>query len=149
MNEYGYTKVVNAEQLAKQVTSTPTLSADYSHVNTDSDSVVLYFLSELSSAQQTTLGNLVSAHVPSSIGSKNYCVKEYSNSKRLLIETWYHTDDGDDTYSGLVERTTYTYESNKLVSHKIEEFWLDGTVMSSVEYTYHSNGTNTILKKVI
>jgi len=71
-----------------------------------------------------------------SIGEKNYRRREYSTSKRLIKETWYHTNNEDGTYSNKVEEIIYTYNSNKLMGYTIKKYWMDGTVRLEENYQY-------------
>ena len=80
-----------------------------------------------------------------------YYEVEYSNGATgtLLRETWWHTDNGDGTYSDKVSETTYQYQGKKLVSRTEQTFWSDGTVKSSVKIGYFTLSTGGIIEKEI
>jgi hypothetical protein len=78
-------------------------------------------------------------------GEKNYCVKEYQG-RRLVKETWYENDNGDDTYSQKVEEIVYNYNQNNLISTVTTTFWTDETPILSKTVEYFTNGNNIIVK---
>lgn len=80
---------------------------------------------------------------------KNFQVSSYDNLKRLSTITYYETDNGDGTYSGKSEQTTYTYVDNKttLLRRKVEVFCTDGTVFSEDNFDYYKNNKDETIEK--
>ena len=79
------------------------------------------------------------------LGEKNFCVKEYQG-RRLVKETWYENDNGDDTYSQKVEEIIYNYNKNNLISTVATTFWTDESPITSKTVEYFTNGNNIIVK---
>lgn len=78
-------------------------------------------------------------------GQKNFCVKEYQG-RRLVKETWYEIDNGDDTYSQKVEEIVYNYNKNNLTSTATTTFWTDESPILTKTVEYFTNGNNIIVK---
>ena len=102
-------------------------------------SINIYAEPELTSAEETALATIVSNHVGATIGEENFLVKEYSNRNggNLLKETWYHTDNGDGTYSDIVSEKEYAYYGNTLIEHIEREYWINGVVRNEKKYRYY------------
>lgn len=86
-----------------------------------------------------------------SLSQKNFQVSAYDTLKRLSTVTYYETDNGDGTYSGKAEKTTYTYVDNKstLLRRKVELFCTDGTVFSEENFDYFKNNKDETIEKKI
>jgi hypothetical protein len=103
---------------------------------------------DLTPTEVDALTGIVDGVLTSTVGTKNFLVKEYDSNGRLNKDVWYNTDNGDGTYSGKVEETEYVYNGNKVNKYFVKEYWLDGTLKMQEEYRYFTNGNNVILKKV-
>jgi hypothetical protein len=146
---YDYTKSdVNVAQLSNAIKASAIVTTLLS-VNHSGSDLSIIFDGALSAGDKTILDGLVSAHVASEVGEKNFLVKEYSNGSRTLLkETWYHTDNGDDTYADIVEETVYSYTGNKVDSYTVTSYLKDGTAIEAKTYNYFTNGDKVILKRV-
>jgi hypothetical protein len=79
---------------------------------------------------------------------KLFKVVKYSLQSRVETETWYDTDNGDGTYSGKAEETTYTYLDAIMLYRIVVVYYYDGTVSSTTKYEYYKNSTtNEIIEK--
>jgi len=82
---------------------------------------------------------------------KKYKVSSYNASNLLITDSYYDTDNGDGTYSGLAEQTVYTYQtSSAVLLYKITtDFFYDGTICSTTKYMYYLNANNQIIEKKV
>lgn len=79
---------------------------------------------------------------------KFFRVMKYTPQSRVETETWYDTDNGDGTYAGKAEETTYTYSDAILLYRTTVVYYYDGTVQSTTKYEYYKNSsTNEIIEK--
>lgn len=108
----------------------------------------LYFNAALTIAETAALENVVISHVKGIIGEKKYLVKEYDPTGRYLVkETWYNKDNGDGTYSEIVEETLYVWELSKLMKRICNTYWVDGIVKDSEVWEYYASGKDRIIEK--
>jgi len=71
---------------------------------------------------------------------KVYLVAAYNKDGTIKSESWYDTDNGDGTYVGIVEQTTYAYDKNKLISKTLQRYWADGSPNGDpITWTYYYN----------
>jgi hypothetical protein len=77
---------------------------------------------------------------------KKYKVGHY-DAQKLITDSYYDTDNGNGTYSGLAEKTTYTYQGAKLLDKTVVTYYYDGTQVSSVKYTYYQNSNGELIEK--
>jgi len=84
------------------------------------------------------------------VRERNFLVATYDARRRLETETWYETDLGAGEYSGIVEKTTYTYVLNYLSHKTIQLYWADGTPRGDpIVWKYYRNPTTAelVMKK--
>jgi len=102
---------------------------------------------EMTADEKTALDNLLKAKT---FRQKNYKISSYDTTNSLTKDTWYDTDNGDGTYSGKAEETTYTYQSGIALLYKIvDTYFYDETVASSIKYEYYINSQNQIIEKKV
>jgi len=95
---------------------------------------------------QTEKNTMDNALLAKTERDKNFKISEYTNNI-LTKEIWYDTDNGDDTYSGKAEETTFTYQGNKIISKTMITYYYDGTENTAETWSYYENGGNRIQKK--
>lgn len=103
---------------------------------------------EMSSNEKTIIDNSINAK---NIRQKLYKISSYDANQRLLSVTYFDTDNGDATYSGIAEQTTYTYFDNNvtLLHRKTETFCFDGTIYLTENYDYYKNDNNELIEKKV
>ena len=74
-----------------------------------------------------------------------YEIVETSGGKILSIHR-YTTDNGDGTYSGLVQDVTYNYTGNKLISIVTNTYDTQGELVATETETFYADGSTTIRK---
>lgn len=154
MSQYNFTKTsANIEQLTIEINNNSTIIEDVDYIRykkTGTDNLKIFFSVDLDAGQQTELGNIVTAHTASVVGSKNFFVEEYNKRNFITKEIWYETDNGDGTYSDKIEETTYFYDTknkNKLLYCVIKNFLKDGTEIDSKTLNYYSDDNKRIVKE--
>lgn len=116
--------------------------AGFGGVTVEGDVLTVVHDPEPSAGEKSQVDSAVAAHNGAGVGEKNYLVRSYSGNL-LATETWYNTDDGDGTYSGKVETTSYTYSGQKLVSKSVQSYYTDGTAYGTPEvWNYYTDDTN-------
>lgn len=148
---YIYEKAnVSLSQLTSEIKNDPLIATELSYMNhIEPDNLEIFFDGSLTSEEKTQLDTIVSGHIISTTGNKNYLVKDFLQNGRISLETWYDTDNGDGTYSGKIEETIYTYIGNKLTEYVIKIFLLNGVLLSEQKYEYYSQGTSKVIIKKI
>lgn len=148
MSDYQFYKTdVNIEKLIIQILKCKSISPDVEYVTLHSEYLLVHFESEIDSEEFGVLSGIVYNHNNNGFGIKKYCIKEYNNGM-ISKETWYDTDNGDGTYSGLVETTDYVYSNNILLSSKVTSYWLDGSVCDEEETKYYRTPDLKTISKV-
>jgi len=72
-------------------------------------------------------------------------VVEKSGNKISSVKR-YTTDNGDGTYSGLVQEELYSYQGNKLLSITTNTYDADNNIELTETETFHADGSTTISK---
>jgi len=63
-------------------------------------------------------------------------------------DTHYMVDNGDGTYSKVAKAVTYTYDRLGVLSKKVVTcYYADGTVCTTVTYTYYTSKTGELIEK--
>ncbi len=78
------------------------------HIDTDGDTVVLWFEETLFGDQGIILQRCIDLHLAH---RKLHCIEEY-HGNRLITHTWYARLDGDGEPTQKVEETTCIYSGN-------------------------------------
>lgn len=99
---------------------------------------------EMGASDKTAVDNFL---IAKTILDKNILVSTYTRSKRLSTETWYATDNGDETYSDKVEESTYTYQGNDLISKEVVTYYADGSTQSTITHNYFMNSDDEAIVK--
>jgi hypothetical protein len=79
---------------------------------------------------------------------KKYKVLSYDERNNLSKESWYDTDNGDGTYLGKSEETTYAYDNSLLLSRTVVIYYYDGTVQTTLIYDYYKNDAHELIEKL-
>lgn len=121
---------------------------DYLSSDIDGDTLDVWMDEILSGDDANTLHNIIANHdgVVRTILEKKYLVEAYTDN-RLATETWYYTDNEDDTYSDKVYETSYAWQDNVLLSKTEKVFYDDGSEQSSKTWNYFTNGDDSITKE--
>lgn len=87
------------------------------------------------------------ANTPTNIPqTKN--IKTIETSKGLKSkETWYATDNGDGTYTGIAEEIIYNYSGKKLISIETKTYDTNGFEITPSKVSYFFNNNNLIVQK--
>ena len=103
---------------------------------------------EMTQNEKIAIDNFLQAKT---LRNKKFKVNHYNSTNLLTQDTYYDTDNGDGTYSGLAEQTIYTYQSGTttLLYKIVTTFYYDGTVASAVKYAYFLNANNEIIEKQV
>lgn len=144
-----FQKGFSSWQLTERLKLSPNIKTEFISLDSyeEIDECRIVYDSEPSSSELDAIEDIISEHIPSSIGDKRYCVQTYWGNK-LITETWYQVDNGDDTYSEIVEETTYNYIRNNLVSTSLQRYLINGHPYGVAEiWEYFTNGTKKIKKR--
>jgi hypothetical protein len=127
---------------------TTTLS-EITHHPADTNPLHIEFEGTLSGSEETELDAIVSGHSSSSIFfEENFEVEDVQNSRTQSI-SFYSTDNGDGTYSGLARKITMLWTGNIKIGELHEWFYQDGTVRDSEKYDIYENKSSKRDKKII
>jgi hypothetical protein len=144
--EYGYD--VNTSYLSFEIKN----QIDINKISCNGSECKISFDKDLTTEEKTLLDSLVELsrgilHYKE-IREKKYKVDHY-DAQKLTTDSYYDTDNGDGTYSGLAEKTTYTYQGAKLLNKVVVTYYYDGTQASSIKYTYFQNSNGELIEKQV
>ena len=140
-----YLKSVNTPDYSGDILINPNLT-NVESISMKYWKVILGEVVEMTEEEKYAIDNFLNSK---SIPFKKFLVKEYSNNKKLIKESWYEIDNGDGTYSIKAEETEYFYNCNLLDYRILKTFYYDGTVLFSEKWGYYTNGTKIIEKKIV
>jgi hypothetical protein len=109
------------------------------------------FDAPLSAPDEATLTALVEAHLGGSgtfLESK-YEVVSYDSGGLVKTISRYATDNGNGTYSDLVEQTTYFYTDSKLTKTEKRLFDSSGLCVNLETANYYSNDSGDRIRKLV
>ena len=103
---------------------------------------------EMSENEKNMLDDFLNAKT---FRQNKYQISSYDDFHRLSKITFYDTDNGDGTYSGKVNETTFEYfENSSVILHKkVVIFYFDGSISSTDNYDYYKNDKNEIIEKKV
>lgn len=140
---------VNVAKLKWEIVMSEDIRKGVVVINLDEDfaeELHITLTEELKTQEKYALDLLVTQHSSDiSVYQKNHQVLRYdSSTKNLKSEEWYETNHHNGTFSGLRERTTYSYQNGIMASQlryeyykdgKVRNRWQDGSEMYTDPYT--------------
>lgn len=135
---------VRGDLLQKQIAAEAGIQQAVQHVSTAGDACSVVFSAALDAPGEAALDALVAAHDPGTgvIPAKNF-FKRTLREGTTLPETdeWYEGyNSGTGAFSGLAERTSYSYtEAHALLQRTVLTYTSDGVVWAEVRYTYYTS----------
>jgi len=88
------------------------------------------------------------AELETKLGLKKQFKVIQINQGKILKESYYSTDNGDGTYSNLIEEIIYNYANSKIISKERKIYDVDETLQETKIINYFSNNKNKIEKEV-
>jgi len=148
-----YSRFVNCRILTESIQADTDIQAELLFINSTaggSPQTDVWFERALTNDEKTALASLINA-APQGTGrvyERKYKVIE--KSKGLVIkESFYYTDNGDGTYSDLVDETTYTYSNRKQLETKTQTIYdTDGVIINRIIIDFYDGDNNSIIEKI-
>ncbi len=111
----------------------------------DGDDVTVMFQATLDGAEETLLSDAVSGYTSIDIGEvKDWTVKVTQDDGDVYM---YAVDNGDGTYSELVESVVLEKAQGQLISRTHTWYSTTGIIQKQLVNTFFQNGTDKIMKR--
>ena len=138
----------SSDKITAEINSSD-ISAALSRIDTEDQSIMIYFASDISDADKNTLDTIIANHTGRTFTfAKNFKEMEYNAIGKLIRETYFADKTADGTFLYKVEETLYTYSANGLSSEVSTLYSTSGQVLSTKTFSYKSNksnGSNTVI----
>lgn len=136
VNTPDYDSVVN-KLVNPDVTSVFAINQYYWKVNIDN-------IVEMTSNEKLLMDNFLKAKT---FRSLKYRIYSYNAEKKLDKITWYDTNSGDGTYTGIAQQILYIYQSFSLIKKIENTYYYDGTIASTITTEFFNNDQNELIEK--
>jgi hypothetical protein len=153
MPTYDFNKAtVNIQHLEEEIVSAGLPAPDYSISNAGEtpNNLHITFTDALDAGQQTTLSNTVTSHT---VPSENFLQWKYEITTKQGVKTTaikrYATDNGDGTYSDLVEEILFAYSGPNIISKEHKVYYDDANLHKREKWEYYTNSSDLVEKKTI
>jgi hypothetical protein len=147
---YNFIKTnVSLNILKNEINDSSDILQDVLYINFCTPDLSIFFDAELNNDEQTALQTIIDNHVGGNgqFYKDIHLVEEFSGGRKIS-QSWYETDNGDGTYSGLAKKIEYTWSGNKLLKEDEYIYCTNEAIWNKTTYEYYTDG-DKIIKKIV